>query len=147
LKKKAKDKGVQFILPTDVVIAKEATETAEVRTVKVSEIPDGWIGLDIGPESVAEIQRVLNKSKTVLWNGPVGMFEVKPFANGTFSIAKTLADLTGKGVVTVVGGGDTVTALGKLKLENKLSHVSTGGGASLELLEGRELPGVAALDS
>jgi len=138
---------VELVLPTDVVIAQEATETAEVKTVNVQNIPDGWIGLDIGPNSIIEITKVLTKSKTVLWNGPVGMFEVKPFATGTFSIAKTLADLTGKGVVTVVGGGDTATAVAKLKLEERLSHVSTGGGASLELLEGRQLPGVAALDN
>jgi len=130
-----------------VVIAKEAKEDAETKTVKVTEIPNDWIGLDIGAQSIKEIEQVLNQSKTVLWNGPVGMFEVKPFANGTFSIAKYLAELTSKGVTTIVGGGDTTTAIAKLKLENKLSHVSTGGGASLELLEGQELPGVAALDN
>jgi len=126
IEKKAKDKGIKFILPTDVVIAKEAKEDAEIKTVKVTEIPDGWIGLDIGPQSIKEIGEILNKSKTVLWNGPVGMFEVKPFATGTNSIAKLLAEGTSKGITTVVGGGDTTAAIAKLKLESKLSHVSTG---------------------
>jgi len=146
LEKEAQSRGVQLYLPSDVVIATEMTETAETKVVPVSAIPSGWMGLDIGPQSVAEVTELLHQSKTVLWNGPVGVFEMKPFANGTTSIARTLAEVTKQGTVTVVGGGDSVAAVEEAGLADQLSHVSTGGGASLELLEGRELPGVACLN-
>jgi len=129
------------------VVAKEISDKAEFKTVKVEEIPDGWIGVDIGPQTISRITSTLNEAKSILWNGPVGVFETPNFATGTNTIARTLAGLTSKGVITIVGGGDTTTAVAKLGLEGKMSHVSTGGGASLELLEGLTLPGVAALDN
>jgi len=128
-----------------VVIAKEKSDKAETKVVKVTEIPSEWMGLDIGPQSIADFKTALSSAKTVLWNGPLGVFELAPFAKGTNAIAHHLADLTGKGCITVVGGGDTVSAVSKEKLEERFSHVSTGGGASLEFLEGKVLPGVASL--
>ncbi|MGB3057259.1 MAG: phosphoglycerate kinase, partial [Candidatus Omnitrophota bacterium] len=105
-------------------------------------IPDGWIGLDIGPLTVKNYESVLKDSKTIVWNGPVGLFEMKPFATGTRELAKFLSRLD---ATTVIGGGDTAAAVNQLKLGEKMSHISTGGGASLEYLEGKELPGIAAL--
>ena len=146
LEKKAKDKGVKLVLPTDVVIADKFAEDANSKTVPVDQIPDGWMGLDNGPDSTKMIQKELEECKCVIWNGPMGVFEFEPFAKGTFAIAETLAGLTGKGCVTIIGGGDSVAAVEKAGLADKMSHISTGGGASLELLEGKTLPGVAALD-
>merc|ERR1712100_930735 len=121
---------------------------AKTQTVSVDAIPDGWMGLDIGPDSVKEFQKELNECKSVIWNGPMGVFEMDAFAQGTFAIADTLADLTkNKNATTIVGGGDSVAAVQKAGLGDKLSHISTGGGASLELLEGKILPGVAAIQS
>jgi phosphoglycerate kinase len=144
---KAKAKGVQFLLPTDVIIANKFAPDAESKVVPASQIPDGWMGLDIGPDSVKSFNEALDTTKTVIWNGPMGVFEFEKFAVGTEAIAKKLAELSGKGVTTIIGGGDSVAAVEKVGLADKMSHISTGGGASLELLEGKPLPGVLALDN
>merc|ERR1719377_54126 len=141
----AKEKGIDFILPTDAIVADKFAADAATQTVKVDAIPEGWMGLDNGPEATAEIQKELSDCKTVIWNGPMGVFEFEAFAKGTFAIADELAALTGKGCTTIIGGGDSVAAVEKAGLADKMSHISTGGGASLELLEGKVLPGVAAL--
>jgi len=141
----AKEKGIDFILPTDVIVADKFAADAATQTVKVEAIPAGWMGLDNGPESTKMIQEELAKCKTVIWNGPMGVFEFEAFAKGTFDIADTLAEITGTGCITIIGGGDSVAAVEKAGLAEKMSHISTGGGASLELLEGKVLPGVAAL--
>ena len=146
LEAKAKEKGVDFLLPTDVVLADKFAADANTQTVNVESIPDGWMGLDIGPDSVKTFQEALADCKSVIWNGPMGVFEMEKFAAGTEAIARTLADLTGKGCITIIGGGDSVAAVEKVGLADKMSHISTGGGASLELLEGKTLPGIAALD-
>jgi phosphoglycerate kinase len=146
LEAKAKEKGVDFLLPTDVVIADNFAADANSQTVSIENIPDGWMGLDIGPESVKLFQDALSNCKAVVWNGPMGVFEFDKFAVGTEAIAHTLADLTGKGTTTIIGGGDSVAAVEKVGVAEKMSHISTGGGASLELLEGKVLPGIAALD-
>jgi phosphoglycerate kinase len=146
LEAKAKEKGVQLLLPTDVVVADNFAADANAQTVSIDNIPDGWMGLDIGPDSVKVFQEALSDCKSVLWNGPMGVFEFDKFAVGTEAIAHTLADLTGKGAVTIIGGGDSVAAVEKVGVAAQMSHISTGGGASLELLEGKVLPGIAALD-
>lgn len=146
LEAKAKEKGVTMLLPTDVIVADNFDNDANTQTVSVESIPDGWMGLDIGPDSIKVFQEALADCKTVLWNGPMGVFEMSNFAKGTEAIAKTLAGLTGSGSTTIIGGGDSVAAVEQLGLGEKMSHISTGGGASLELLEGKELPGIAALD-
>ncbi|URE10805.1 Phosphoglycerate kinase [Musa troglodytarum] len=143
---KAKAKGVSLLLPTDVVIADKFAADAASKVVPASEIPDGWMGLDIGPDSVKTFSDALDTTKTIIWNGPMGVFEFDKFAVGTESIAKKLAELSGKGVTTIIGGGDSVAAVEKVGVADAMSHISTGGGASLELLEGKELPGVVALD-
>ena len=140
---KAKAKGVKLLLPTDVVVADKFAADANTKIVSVDAIPDGWMGLDIGPDSVKSFQTELNECKSVIWNGPMGVFEMEAFAKGTFAIADTLANLNG---ITIIGGGDSVAAVEAAGLADKMSHISTGGGASLELLEGKVLPGVAALD-
>eukprot|EP00961_Rhodomonas_salina_P045423 609991-Rhodomonas_salina.1 len=147
LEKKAKELGVKFILPTDVILADKFAADANTKVTKVEEIPDGWMGLDNGPESTKMIQEELSDCKTIIWNGPMGVFEFEKFAKGTNDVAKTLAECTGKGAITIIGGGDSVAAVEKAGLADKMSHISTGGGASLELLEGQVLPGVAALNS
>jgi len=147
LMEKAKAKGVKFYLPTDVVIANEFKADAESKTVSVKAIPDGWMGLDIGPESLEYFKKELSDCKTVVWNGPMGVFEFEKFSKGTFGVAHALADVTSKGGITIIGGGDSVAAVNAAKLDSKMSHISTGGGASLEMLEGKELPGVSALDN
>ncbi|MCT7973170.1 phosphoglycerate kinase [Laspinema olomoucense] len=146
LEAKAKERGVAMLLPTDVVIADKFGADANTQIVSVENIPDGWMGLDIGPDSVKTFQEALGDCKTVIWNGPMGVFEIDKFAKGTEAIAHTLSELTPKGTTTIIGGGDSVAAVEKVGLADKMSHISTGGGASLELLEGKELPGVAALD-
>ncbi|MDJ0724800.1 MAG: phosphoglycerate kinase [Prochloraceae cyanobacterium] len=146
LEAKAKEKGVDLLLPTDVVVADNFAPDANDRTVAVESIPDGWMGLDIGPDSVQKFQSALSECKAVIWNGPMGVFEFDKFAVGTEAIANSLADLTGNGVTTIIGGGDSVAAVEKVGVAEKMSHISTGGGASLELLEGKELPGIVALD-
>lgn len=147
LLEKANKKGVKFFLPTDVVIADEFKADAKSDVVNVKNIPDGWMGLDIGPDSINLFKKELSDCQTVVWNGPMGVFEFEKFAAGTFSIAHTLAEITTKGGITIIGGGDSVAAVSIAKLEDKMSHISTGGGASLEMLEGKELPGVAILDN
>jgi len=150
LEEKAKAKGVQLILPKDVACGDAfPADGAEVgfKVVPADAIPDGWLGLDNGPEATAEIKAALQDCKTIIWNGPMGVFESPQFNKGTYDIAECLAELTEKnGAVTIIGGGDSVSAVNKSGLAEKMSHISTGGGASLELLEGKELPGVAALD-
>eukprot|EP00611_Tribonema_gayanum_P030325 TRINITY_DN83_c0_g1_i1.p1 TRINITY_DN83_c0_g1~~TRINITY_DN83_c0_g1_i1.p1 ORF type:complete len:698 (-),score=265.49 TRINITY_DN83_c0_g1_i1:150-2243(-) len=143
----AKDKGVEIILPRDVVVADKFAADAATQVVAADSIPDGWMGLDNGPEATKEIQAALADCKTVIWNGPMGVFEMEAFAKGTFAVADTLAELTSKGCTTIIGGGDSVAAVEKAGLADKMSHISTGGGASLELLEGKVLPGVARLDA
>ncbi|KAL0917198.1 hypothetical protein M5K25_012247 [Dendrobium thyrsiflorum] len=143
---KAKLKGVSLLLPTDVVAADKFAADANSKVVPASAIPDGWMGLDIGPDSIDTFNEALESAKTIIWNGPMGVFEFEKFAFGTDAIAKKLADLSGKGVTTIIGGGDSVAAVEKAGLADKMSHISTGGGASLELLEGKSLPGVLALD-
>jgi len=142
----AKEKGVDLLLPSDVVLADKFDKDAESKTVSIDNIPDGWMGLDIGPDSIKAFQNALADCKTVIWNGPMGVFEFDKFAAGTEATAHTLAGLTGKGATTIIGGGDSVAAVEKVGVAEKMSHISTGGGASLELLEGKPLPGIVALD-
>lgn len=146
LEAKAQERGVALLLPTDVVVADNFAADANAQTVSIDAIPDGWMGLDIGPDSVKTFQAALADCKTVIWNGPMGVFEFDKFAAGTEAIAHTLGDLTQKGATTIIGGGDSVAAVEKVGLAAQMSHISTGGGASLELLEGKVLPGIAALD-
>jgi len=144
LLKKAEEKNVKFILPVDVHVAKEFDETSESMYVSSAEIPEGFMGLDAGPKSVELYKEVLKNAKTVVWNGPLGVFEMDKFATATNDIAKVLAELND--CVTVIGGGDSAAAIEKIGLSDKMTHISTGGGASLELLEGKELPGLVALN-
>jgi phosphoglycerate kinase len=130
------------VLPGDVVAASEFAEDAEKKVVPFDALPDGWLGLDIGPDARDDFGKRIRAAKTVFWNGPMGVFEWEPFAGGTKAVAEAVAAVRG---YTVVGGGDSVRAVNELGLEDRLSWVSTGGGASLELLEGKELPGVAAI--
>ncbi|HIK30995.1 MAG TPA: phosphoglycerate kinase [Oscillatoriales cyanobacterium M59_W2019_021] len=146
LEAKAKEKGVALLLPTDVVVADAFSADANTQTVSIENIPDGWMGLDIGPDSVKVFQDALADCKSVIWNGPMGVFEIDKFAVGTEAIARSLAELTAQGAITIIGGGDSVAAVEKVGVADKMSHISTGGGASLELLEGKVLPGIAALD-
>ena len=134
--------GDRLVLPRDVLVAGKMEEDAETRTVGVEEIPDGWIGLDVGPDTVGFFEERISEAKTVFWNGPMGVFEMDAFAKGTEGVARAVAagDAT-----SVIGGGDSVAAVNKLGLEDEMSHISTGGGASLEYIEGKELPGVAVL--
>ncbi len=146
LEAKAKERGVQLLLPTDVVVADNFAPDAKALTVSVEAIPDGWMGLDIGPDSIKVFEDALADCATVIWNGPMGVFEFDQFAAGTEAIAHSLAALTAKGSTTIIGGGDSVAAVEKVGVAEQMSHISTGGGASLELLEGKVLPGIAALD-
>ena len=143
---KAQSAGVEFLLPTDVVAAEKFAADAATKVVAADAIPEGWMGLDIGPDSTKSFQDALKECKTVVWNGPMGVFEMDAFAKGTLGIANCLAELTPTGCITIIGGGDSVAAVEKAGVAEKMSHISTGGGASLELLEGKVLPGVAALD-
>ena len=145
LLKKAEQKGVKVILPVDVVIADKFAADANTKTVPVDQIPDGWMALDSGDETSKEYVKALEGAKTVVWNGPMGVFEYDAFANGTLAVAQAVAKATEQGAISIVGGGDSVAALKKTGLTDKISHVSTGGGATLEFLEGKEMPGVAAI--
>lgn len=140
---KARDKGVNMILPIDTKIGKEFKPDTESKTVAWTDIPDGWEGFDIGEKTIAMFRKELDKAKTVVWNGPLGLFEFEQFAIGTDAIAHKLANLTD--VTTIIGGGDSAAAVEKAGLASKITHVSTGGGASLEFLEGKKLPGIEAL--
>jgi phosphoglycerate kinase len=135
----------KLILPQDLVVADKFESGAQTKIVDTDNIPADWMGVDIGPETIKEFKDILKNAETVVWNGPMGVFEIPEFARGTETIAYYLADLSEKGITTIVGGGDSASAVKKFKLVDKLSHVSTGGGASLEFLEGKTLPGVAAL--
>ena len=141
----AKDKGVQIHIPVDVVAADAFSNDANTQIVDVREIPDGWQGLDAGPKSLEAFGKVIMESKTILWNGPLGVFELPAFANGTITLGNYIAEATANGAFSLVGGGDSVSAVKQFGLEDKMSYVSTGGGAMLEMLEGRTLPGVAAI--
>ena len=144
LEAKAKAQGVELLLPTDVVVADNFAPDANAKTVSIDAIPDGWMGLDIGPDSVKVFQDALASCNAVIWNGPMGVFEFDKFAVGTEAIANTLA--AKPDAITIIGGGDSVAAVEKVGVAEKMSHISTGGGASLELLEGKVLPGIVALD-
>jgi len=143
--KQAKEKGVQIHIPVDVVAADSFSNTAKTQVVDVKHIPDGWQGLDAGPKSLAIFRRIILDSKTILWNGPLGVFEMDNFANGTITLGEYIAESTANGAFSLVGGGDSVAAVKQFGLEPKMSYVSTGGGAMLEMLEGRTLPGIAAI--
>ncbi|MEX0647286.1 MAG: phosphoglycerate kinase [Balneolaceae bacterium] len=145
LMEKAEKAGVKFMLPLDSVVAKEFDNEAEHKVVDEDGIEDGWMALDIGPQSAISFGNQIKNAQTVLWNGPMGVFEMPNFAEGTFTVAEALAEATRYGATTIIGGGDSAAAIKKAGLEKKVSHVSTGGGASLEYLEGKELPGVASL--
>ena len=152
LLKKAQDKGVKFLLPIDHVIAtavdfekKEVPAGATVKNTDGLDIEDGFMGVDAGPKSIAKFSEVVKNAKTIVWNGPLGIFEVAEFSKGTVEIAKLVAAATDNGAISVVGGGDSVSAVKKAGVDKRISHVSTGGGASLEFLEGKDLPGIAAL--
>ena len=140
--KKAEEKNVRLVFPVDTVCGKEFDNNTEIKVVDSKEIPDGWQGLDIGPKAVEEFTFILKEAKTVMWNGPIGVFEFANFAKGTNAIAKVLSEINAK---TIVGGGDSAAAIEKGGFMNKITHVSTGGGASLEFLEGKRLPGIECL--
>merc|ERR1712060_865063 len=150
LEAKAKEKGVEIILPSDIACGDEfpaGGKEVNLKVVPAGEIPDGWLGLDNGPKATEEIKTALSDCKTIIWNGPMGVFESPQFSKGTYDVAECIAELTEKdGAISIIGGGDSVSAVNKSGLAPKMSHISTGGGASLELLEGKVLPGVAALD-
>ena len=141
--KKAEEKGVKFLTPVDTVIAKEFKNDTEYKTVPTGEIPDGWMGLDIGEETRKQFADAIKGAKTVVWNGPMGVFEFENFAKGTKAVAEAMASID---ATTIIGGGDSAAAVNQLGYGDKMTHISTGGGASLEFLEGKELPGVVAVD-
>ncbi|TRW22193.1 phosphoglycerate kinase [Flavobacterium zepuense] len=142
---KAKEKNVQVHIPVDVIAADGFKNDANTKVVDVREIPDGWQGLDAGPKSLENFKKVILESKTILWNGPLGVFEMENFAKGTIALGNFIAEATEKGAFSLVGGGDSVAAVKQFGLEDKMSYVSTGGGAMLEMLEGKTLPGIAAI--
>ena len=144
LLKKAKEKGVKLILPTDTVVSTGIEEGNKGEVVSITDIPNDKLGVDIGPKTIEIIENELKDAKTVIWNGPAGVFENPEFAKGTYSIAKTLSDL--EDAITIIGGGDSASAIAKTGLQDNISHISTGGGASLELLEGKPMPGVEAIE-
>jgi phosphoglycerate kinase len=139
---KAKARGVELLLPVDHVCGREFAEDTELTVTEDAAVPTGWMGLDIGPKTIEHYGQRIAKAKTVIWNGPMGVFEWEAFAKGTMAMARSCAE---SGAVTIVGGGDSVSAVKKSGLVERFSHISTGGGASLELLEGKQLPGVAVL--
>ena len=142
---KAEEKGVELHLPTDAVVADAFAETANTDECAADAIPDGWMGLDIGSKTVERFKKVVLRSRTILWNGPMGVFEMKPFQRGTKAIAEAVAEASDKGAFSLVGGGDSVAAVNQFGVADRISYVSTGGGAMLEYLEGKELPGIAAI--
>jgi len=142
----AKNKGIKLLLPVDVIVAPEISAQAHSHAVMITDIPENMIGVDIGPLSAETYRNEILSARTVLWNGPMGVFEIDNFAAGTMAVAKALAEATTKGATTIVGGGDSAAAIAKAGLAKEITHISTGGGASLEFLEGKELPGIAALN-
>jgi phosphoglycerate kinase len=142
LLEKAAEKGVDLVLPNDIVVASEFKEDADSKIVSSEEIPAGWMGLDVGPESIADFKDRLKNARMIIWNGPLGVFEMEQFARGTLAIAEAVADTD---AFTLIGGGDSVSAVKKSGVADKISHISTGGGASLQFLAGKELPGIAIL--
>lgn len=143
--KKAKEKNVKVYLPVDVLVADDFSNDANTQISAIDSIPEGWIGLDVGPKTKAIFSEVVLQSKTILWNGPVGVFELPTFATGTIHLGNSIAEATKNGAFSLVGGGDSVAAVKKFEIANKMSYVSTGGGAMLEMLEGKTLPGIEAL--
>lgn len=143
--KAAIDKDVPFLLPIDHVVADRFAEDANTQVVPRTTIPEGWQGVDIGPETVEKFGNAIKGAKTIVWNGPMGVFEMDKFANGTIAIAKKVAEETGKGAISIIGGGDSASAVKKAGVADRMSHISTGGGASLEYMEGKVLPGIACL--
>ncbi len=141
----AKSNNIKFMLPVDVVISDAFSNDANFRTVKFNEMPENWMGMDIGEETQKIFTDEILKSKTIIWNGPMGVFEMEKFSKGTRAIANSLSEATHKGAISIVGGGDSAAAVIQMHLKEKITHISTGGGASLEFLEGKELPGIAAL--
>jgi phosphoglycerate kinase len=142
----AKAKNINLFLPVDFVSAAKFENNSETKICKLGEINSEWLGMDIGPKTIELFKNIILSSKTIVWNGPMGVFEMPNFSIGTFEIANALAEATSKGAITIVGGGDSAAAINQMKFESKITHVSTGGGASLEYLEGKELPGVKALE-
>jgi len=147
LQEKAHQKGTNIYLPKDSIVADDFNENAHTLVVNSDEIEAGWMGLDIGPEAATAFAEVIKKSKTVLWNGPMGVFEMAPFAGGTHAVAKAVAAATQNGAFTLIGGGDSVAAINQLGLADEVSYVSTGGGAMLKFLEGAKLPGIEAMEA
>jgi phosphoglycerate kinase len=145
LMQKAKEKGCNLLIPVDTLITKEFADTPAERVCAIGEIPDGYMGLDNGPKSIANAVEALASSKTIIWNGPMGVFEFDHYAGGTKEVAQAVADATANGAFSLIGGGDSVAAVNKFGFTDKVSYISTGGGAMLEFLEGKTLPGVAAL--
>ena len=143
--KKAKSKGVQIHIPVDVIAADAFSNDANTQVCDIDNIPDGWEGVDAGPKSIAMFDKVVNESKTILWNGPLGVFEMSSFAKGTIELGNSIANATKNGAFSLVGGGDSVAAVKQFSFQDKVSYVSTGGGAMLESLEGKTLPGIAAI--
>jgi phosphoglycerate kinase len=145
LLEEARSRGFRMLLPVDHAIAPSVDDPAMMKTVDIGSIPDGWMGLDIGPKTVALFSGEIARARTVVWNGPMGVFEVEPFSRGTIGVARAVAEATGRGATSIVGGGDSLAALRKAGVTDRITHLSTGGGASLEFLAGLPLPGVAAL--
>lgn len=145
LLEEAEDKNVALFLPVDNVIADAFENDAETSTVTAGQIPENWMGLDIGPETIEKFSEEVAKAKTIVWNGPMGVFEMSNFSIGTRKIAEAIAECTANGAISIIGGGDSAAAITKFGLDDKISHISTGGGASLEFLEGKKLPGIEAL--
>jgi phosphoglycerate kinase len=142
---KAEKMGVEIHLPIDSVIADSFSELANTNITPIDNIPDGWMGLDAGPKTIESFSNVIAKSKTILWNGPIGVFEMDAFSKGTIELGKAIGQATKNGAFSLVGGGDSVSAVKKFGLEDQMSYVSTGGGAMLEMLEGKSLPGIEAI--
>lgn len=140
---KAKEKGVQLHMPIDTVVANEFSKDAETKVVSIEDIPEDWMGLDIGPETAERYAEIIKQSKLIIWNGPMGVFEMDKFANGTKTVAQAMAETEG---YTIIGGGDSAAAVEKFEVADQMNHISTGGGASLELMEGKQLPGIVALN-
>ncbi|GAK88208.1 phosphoglycerate kinase [Nonlabens ulvanivorans] len=142
---KAKTKNTNIHLPVDAITADAFSEHATIDNAAIDAIPDGWMGLDIGEKSRSQFHTVLMQAKTILWNGPAGVFELEPFSHGTISLGKSVAESTAAGAFSLVGGGDSVAAVKQFGFDDQVSYVSTGGGAMLEMLEGKTLPGIAAI--